>query len=152
MTLTTEAKFTIGLLADHSGCNVPTIRYYEGIGLLPKPQRRPNGHRTYARADLDRLTFIRRCREFGFSIDQVRHLIDLAESSVDCVEARDLAQRHLNEVRVKLAELRALENGLLGLVQSCTSNCVGGLPERCTIFNGLHERLPLSPPHKACCG
>lgn len=153
MTVVIEAKLTIGLLADRSGCNVPTIRYYEEIGLLPKAQRRPNGHRVYSNVDRDRLTFIRRCRDFGFSIEQIRHLIDLAtDGGRDCVEARDLAQSHLDEVRRKLAELRALERGLMALVQSCSSHCAGGPATRCTIYTDLQEQVPKPQPRKACCG
>ena len=86
---------TIGALADQTGCNVPTIRYYEEIGLLPPARRRPGGHRFYSEADLRRLTFIRRCRDFGFPIEQVRALVELTEASDrDCNEARDLAQAH----------------------------------------------------------
>ena len=149
----TEATLTIGTLADRSDCSVPTIRYYEEIGLLPKARRRPNGHRIYSRADEDRLTFIRRCRDFGFMIEEIRQLVDLAgDESRDCIEARDLAQCHLDKVRGKLAELLALEHGLLGLVQSCTNHCVGGAATRCTIFSDLHEVTLKSSPQKACCG
>lgn len=151
MTVVIEAKLTIGLLADRSGCNVPTIRYYEEIGLLPKAQRRPNGHRIYSSVDRDRLTFIRRCRDFGFSIEQVRRLIDLAvDGGRDCVDARDLAQSHLDDVRLKLAEFRALEFGLAALVQSCTDRCMGGAPSACTIFNDLIGPAVVSPPSDCC--
>ena len=57
---------SIGTLAERAGCNVPTIRYYEEVGLLPRPDRRAGGHRTYGHDDLRRLTFVRRCRDFGF--------------------------------------------------------------------------------------
>src|SRR4051812_35809716 len=112
--------FTIGSLAQGTGCTSPTIRYYEGIGLLPKATRRPNGQRTYTDEDFRRLTFIRRCRDFGFSIEQVRRLVELTTSPErDCVEARDVAQLHLDEVRGKLEELRALERSLVDFVATC---------------------------------
>lgn len=153
MAIVTEATLTIGVLADLSGCNVPTIRYYEEIGLLPKALRRPNGHRIYAMTDKERLTFIRRCRDFGFTIEQIRQLIDVTkDDSSDCVEARDMAQSHLDQVQVKLAELRALERGLIAWVQSCTSQCMGGPPSRCTIFNDLQEAGLKPSRKKACCG
>src|SRR5262245_44489872 len=80
---------TIGDLAVRTGSNVPTIRYYEEIGVLPPADRLPSGHRVYDQSDLKRLTFIRHCRDFGFSIDQVRRLIDLAATPErDCNEAR----------------------------------------------------------------
>ncbi|ANY81291.1 MerR family transcriptional regulator [Microvirga ossetica] len=139
---------TIGALADQTGCNVPTIRYYEEIGLPPPARRRPGGHRFYSEADLRRLTFIRRCRDFGFPIEQVRALVELTESSdKDCNEARDLAQAHLEDVRRKLAELQALERTLVGFVETCTAACAGGPASDCVILDDLAE-----PTRQACCG
>ena len=97
-------------MAERTGCNVPTIRYYEEIGLLPRAARKASGHRVYSDADMRRLLFIRRCRDFGFSIEQVRALVGLMdEGSRDCMEARDLAQEHLDTVREKIREMKALE-------------------------------------------
>lgn len=147
-----EAALTIGALADRSGCSVPTIRYYEDIGLLSKPRRQPNGHRVYAGADVQRLTFIRRCRDFGFAIEQVRDFMALyLDDQRDCTEARDLAQGHLNAVQQKLAELRALESSLTGMVQSCTARCAGGVASRCTIFSEIIEPVPTAMPGNSCC-
>jgi DNA-binding transcriptional MerR regulator len=118
---------TIGALAQRTGCNVPTIRYYEEIGLLPRADRRAGGHRVYGQPDLRRLTLIKRCRDFGFPIEQVRTLVALTESlSRDCVEARDLAQAHLGTVRQKLKDLRALEKSLVQFVERCDATCAGG--------------------------
>jgi len=129
---------TIGKLAEISESNVPTIRYYEEIGLLPRAQRRMGGHRTYTDADLKRMTFIRRCRDFGFTIEQVRRLVTLAETPErDCVEARDLAQVHLTAVRAKLRELRALEKNLAGFVTACDAECAGGPAADCLIIEDL---------------
>ena len=72
-------KLTIGRLADGAGVNLETIRYYERIGLMPKPGRTEGGHRNYASAHVRRLTFIRRARELGFAIEDIRALLDLAE-------------------------------------------------------------------------
>lgn len=105
----------------------PTIRYYEEIGLLPEADRRTGGHRVYGEGDLHRLTFIRRCRDFGFPIEQIRELVALAGSPErDCTAARDLADMHLVEVRRKLKELRALERTLKNFVEDCTAQCAGG--------------------------
>ncbi len=131
---------TIGALAERTGCNVPTIRYYEEIGLVPKANRRPGGHRFYGEADLRRLTFIRRCRDFGFSVEQVRTLVTLTDDpNRNCYEARDLAQAHLDEVRQKLAELRALESSLEAFVDTCTAACSGGPGTQCAILEDLGE-------------
>lgn len=129
---------SIGALAERTGCNVPTIRYYEEVGLLPRADRRPGGHRIYGGADLRRLTFIRRCRDFGFPVEQVRTLVLLAENPKrDCVEARDLAQTNLDAVREKMAELQALERSLAHFVDRCTSACVGGPAPECLILEDL---------------
>lgn len=134
-----SSDLTIGRLATASGCAVPTIRYYEEIGLLPKPRRRAGGHRFYGRPDLQRLIFIRRCRDFGFPIEQVRRLVALAGSDADCVAARDLAQAHLTAVREKLKELRALEDSLKSYVGDCNSRCIGGPSSACVILADLAE-------------
>src|SRR5437763_2801310 len=110
----------IGTLAQRTGCNVPTIRYYEEIGLLPPAARKVSGHRVYSDADLRRLLFIRRCRDFGFPIEQVRALVALTdEGSKNCMDARDLAQAHLDVVREKLREMQALERSLAQFVTNC---------------------------------
>jgi MerR family transcriptional regulator, copper efflux regulator len=93
---------TIGALARETGVSTPTIRYYEEIGLLPEAGRGANGQRIYDDAGLQRLTFIKRCRDFGFSIDQVRVLASLSISTgADCRDVRDIAQSHLSQVREK---------------------------------------------------
>ncbi|MBV8919561.1 MAG: helix-turn-helix domain-containing protein [Bradyrhizobium sp.] len=137
---------TIGALAAETRCTVPTIRYYEEIGLMPEASRRRGGHRVYGEADLRRLGFIRRCRDFGFSIEQIRDLVALAGSPErDCVAARDLAQVHLDEVRRKLKDLRALERDLKAFVDACTTQCAGGPAGACVII----EDLAKSP--SSCC-
>jgi DNA-binding transcriptional MerR regulator len=142
-----DAALTIGRLAQRSGTNPPTIRYYEQIGLLKRADRKDGGHRVYSDADLRRLTFIRRCRDFGFPIEQVRSLVDLLENGDrSCVEARDLARDNLDAVRAKLTELQALEASLVQLVNDCETACVGGPGSACVILEDLSE------PRKASCG
>lgn len=119
-------------------CTVPTIRYYEEIGLLPHATRATNGRRYYGDADHKRLLFIKRCRDFGFPIDQVRNLVSLFENGDRaCIEVRDLAQEHLNAVRTKIAEFRQLETNLAAFVESCDSACCGGTANDCTIIENL---------------
>ena len=147
-----SAPLTIGTLAQQTGCSVPTIRYYESIGLIPAAQRRPSGHRVYGAAAQELLTFIRRCRDFGFSIEQVRALVSLNGSADrDCVEARDIAQIHLQAVRSKLTELRALERSLAKFVSSCTAVCAGGPAPRCTILKDLGRRAAAAAPASSRC-
>ena|SRR6185312_3785446 len=130
----------IGALAGQTGTNAPTIRYYEEIGLLRSAGRQAGNQRVYGDADVKRLTFIRRCREFGFSIDQVRSLVALVQDPAGpCVQARDLAQEHLTAVRAKLAELKALERSLAAFVTDCDASCAGGAGPDCVILDDLSK-------------
>lgn len=141
---------SIGAAARQTGCSVPTIRYYEEVGLLPAAPRTEGNQRHYDESALRRLAFIRRCRDFGFTIAQVRELVDLADQPRrDCVEARDIAQEHLLGVRRKLAELQALEASLSGFVDGCNSACVGGPAVDCTILEDL--AAPAAQQRRSCC-
>ena len=142
--------FTIGALGKAAGVSAPTIRYYEEIGLLPRPNRTAGGQRNYDETDLSRLTFIKQCRDFGFGIDQVRVLLELSISPErDCAETRDIAQTHLDAVHTKLAELHALERRLESFVKSCTLACAGGPGPDCVIFKDL--ATPSLPARGGCC-
>lgn len=144
--------FTIGSLAKVASVSTPTIRYYEEIGLLPPASRTASGQRNYDETDVGRLTFIKQCRDFGFSIEQVRVLLQLSTSSErDCVETRDIAQAHLAEVRAKMIELRALEARLEGFVTRCNDACAGGPGSDCVIFKDMKAPESQSSSGK-CCG
>ncbi|MEJ7804661.1 MAG: helix-turn-helix domain-containing protein [Telluria sp.] len=133
-----DSKLTIGALSSHTHCTVPTIRYYEQIGLLPRPQRASNGHRFYRDDDLKRLSFIKRCRDFGFPIEQVRELVGLLDDGERaCVEVRDLAQVHLDQVRAKLEQMRQLEASLEAFVCRCNAACNGGPTRDCVILDEM---------------
>jgi DNA-binding transcriptional MerR regulator len=130
----------IGGLAARTGTNAPTIRYYEAIGLLPPAGRRDGGQRCFDEADVRRLTFIRRCRAFGLSIDQVRSLTALMNDPArSCTEARDLAQDHLDAIRAKLVELKALERSFADFVQACDASCAGGPGPDCSVLADLAD-------------
>ena len=132
------AELKIGELADRTGTTTPTIRYYESIDLLPAAERQRGGQRRYSEADVRRLRFIRRCRDFGFSVDQVRTLVTLVDDPTrDCVEARDLAHAHLVTVRDKIAELRALERDLTEFAEQCDTLCTGGPGTSCVPLTQL---------------
>jgi len=139
-------RLTIGALAKTAGVSTPTIRYYEEIGLLPPAERSQSGQRTYDESDIARVVFIRRCRGFGFSIERVRVLAGLSVSrDKDCSEARDIALVHLQEVRDRLEELKALECSLSNFAGACSAVCAGGAAVDCVIFKDL------SNPAQACC-
>ena len=134
----TNTPLTIGTLATRTGCSVPTIRYYEQIGLMPSAERAANGHRCYSRRDLTRLGFIKRCRDFGFPIEQVRVLAQLFDDGDRaCREVRDQAQVNLGAVRAKLADMRQLEASLELMVGSCDTTCSAGPTRDCCILVDL---------------
>lgn len=129
---------SIGEAAVASGTSTPTIRFYEEIGLIPRARRSAAGHRHYTRTDINRLTFIRRCRDFGFGIDQVRLLSGLATSpDEDCTTVRDIAADHLSSVRHKLEELHRLEEQLAEFVEACDEGCCGGASRDCVVLAEL---------------
>jgi len=123
---------SIGQLAAETGVNIETIRYYERVGLLDAPPRTQGRHRTYNERYVQRLTFIRRSRELGFSLDNVRTLLDLSEGKQDCA-ARELTLRHLSDVRGKIASLRKLERALKAMTKACRP----GEQSSCPIFEAL---------------
>ena len=138
--MTASPPRSIGVLAQQTNCSVPTIRYYEEIGLLLAGPRTEGGRRVYGEAAVRRLTFIRRCRDFGFSIEQVRELIGLVdEPQRPCLEVRDIAAKHLAHLREKLAELQALERSMAAFVCSCDTACAGGAAVDCTILEDLAD-------------
>lgn len=136
--MTSAAGLTIGLLSELGKCSISAIRYYEEVGLLPKASRKQGGHRIYNESDLRRLRFVRRCREFDFSVEETKLLANVFENADrSCAEVRDLAQRHLTSVRAKLAELRALERDLRQFVESCDARCAGGPGPSCQPLQDL---------------
>ena len=118
-----------------------TIRYYERVGLLPRPPRSAGRYRLYDTRDVRRLAFVRRARELGFTLDEVRALLVLsaANSENTCSEVRDLTARHLADVRAKIADLRAMERVLSEAVRRCDT---GGLPG-CPLIDTLSTSAPL---------
>ncbi len=123
----------IGVLAERTGVSVATIRYYEEIGLLRRAAR-SGGRRIYDHEAAHRLAFIRRCRDFDFSIPEIRSLLSLKQGNGSCSEARELAEGHLVQLRRKLAELQALERSIAFLVASCAATCEGGAAADCVIL------------------
>jgi MerR family mercuric resistance operon transcriptional regulator len=120
---TAHKGLTIGRLSDRTGVNIETIRYYERIGLVPAPPRSSAGHRLYEAAHRQRLIFIRRSRELGFSIDEIHTLLHLArDAGVACVEAEKITVRHLQSIRDKIADLKRQERALAELATACQAN------------------------------
>jgi MerR family mercuric resistance operon transcriptional regulator len=132
----------IGALSKRTGCNIETIRWYEKVGLLPAPARTEGRHRMYGTVHLQRLSFIRRARELGFTLDEVRALLRLADRhDGSCAQARDLAVSHLADVQAKIADLKLMERVLKGMIASCAD---GTLPE-CPLIESLFQRAESKP-------
>lgn len=109
----------IGGLARLTGCNIETIRYYERIGLMP-PAARRGRYRSFGDSDVRRLRFVRRARELGFSLHDVRVLLDLSDDSVaSCAQAREIAQFQLASARARIADLQKIEGALAAAVKAC---------------------------------
>lgn len=115
-----DSLMSIGALAKATGTKVETIRWYERVGLLPAPARTSGNYRAYGEAHLIRLSFVRRARDLGFSLDQIRALLDLAEDrGRSCEAVNVIAREHLGEVERKIADLQALRRELASLIGQC---------------------------------
>ena len=124
---------TIGGLSERTGVNIETM-YYERIGLLPAPCRSEGRHRLYDGSLVQRLQFVRRSRELGFSIEEIRALLRLVDQGgLACSEAKNITVSHLAEIRGKIADLKKLERVLTQMAMSCEGN---RLPE-CPILETL---------------
>nr|WP_275447225.1 helix-turn-helix domain-containing protein [Roseomonas mucosa] len=124
---------TIGALSEGTGVNIETIRYYERIGMLPAPPRSQGGHRLYGSELRNRLAFIRRSRELGFTLDEIRNLLGLVEGGYTCGEVRDAALTHLKDIRSKIADLRRMER----ILAETAARCEGGTTPECPIIDVL---------------
>ena len=118
----------IGEVAERSGVNLQTIRYYERIGILPKPPRSAGGHRLYAGEHRQRLVFIRRSRELGFSLDQVRALLGLRDGRRTCARVKTITEQHIADIRRKLKDLKRLERVLSAMAAQCPGDEVPDCP------------------------
>jgi DNA-binding transcriptional MerR regulator len=130
---------TIGDLSKATGTKVETIRYYERIGLLAVPDRTSGNYRAYGAKDLGRLSFIRRARELGFGLEQVRELLGLSDQKQRSCEAVDvIARDHLADVDRKLADLKALRRELDSIIRQCGCGTIA----ECRIIEAL---APIDP-------
>jgi len=135
-------RITRGVLSQRAGCNIETVRYYERAGLMPDPERSEGGYRLYQEQHVRRLQFIRRCRELGFTIAEIRALLDLVDrKDYTCEEVRDISIAHVEEVRRKIEDLRRLERTMLGMIKECDG---GAVPE-CPIIDALFDAAAVRP-------
>jgi DNA-binding transcriptional MerR regulator len=129
-------NLSIGQLAARTGVKVPTIRYYEGIGLMPGADRTEGNQRRYGHAALDRLAFIRHARDLGFDIDDIRDLVALSTNpDRACDEANAIARRHLAEVESRIQRLLTLKEELSRIAESCHGGRIGD----CKVLESLAD-------------
>jgi MerR family transcriptional regulator, mercuric resistance operon regulatory protein len=127
----------IGELSRVAGVNIETIRYYEKIKILPIPPRTDTGHRVYGPKETRILIFVRRGRELGFTLDQIRALLDLGgPGNASCAEVREIAKHHLEAIRAKIRDLTKLE----GLLSSTVARCSGKRVSDCPVLDILDVR------------
>lgn len=129
---------SIGKAAERSGCTVVAIRHYEEVGLLDDVGRASNGRRVYGWPDIHRLRFIRRCREVGFGLDDVRALVGRSiGTSPDCLAVKDVALAHAKRLQNMRVEIEVLERSLLAIAAACSEVCAGGRSPACRIVDEL---------------
>ena len=127
-------RLAIGDLARQTGTKVNTIRFYEDIGLMPRAMRTVSGRRTYGTSDVRRLAFIRQGRGLGFSVEEIRSLLALAdEPDRDCAEAAAIARRHLRDMETRIARLETLRDALADVAASCE----GGRAADCRVIEAI---------------
>lgn len=126
---------SIGGLSRRTGVHLETVRYYENIGIMPAPPRSAAGHRRYDREHLKRLTFVKRSRELGFTLKEVRALLALVDGGdYTCGEVQDLTLKHLRDVRDKIADLQRLEVTLAEISDKCARGTIPDCPVIETLF------------------
>jgi len=121
--------FSIGELSKHSGVNIETIRYYERIKMLPPPRRLANGRRVYGPAEKRTLAFVRRARDLGFTLEEIRALLALGgPARASCADVHKIASVHLENIRNKLSDLIKLESILAETVAQCSEDATPDCP------------------------
>ena len=134
------AGMSIGDLARKTDVKVANIRFYEESGLLPLPSRREGGHRQYGREDVQRVSFIRTCRELGYSLEQIKALLRLAHpDNLRCTEAQELSRAQLGIVRERIAALQLIENKLTRHLEACEVTCCDGRAPACPILPAMPD-------------
>jgi MerR family mercuric resistance operon transcriptional regulator len=131
-----DKALSIGGLSKLTGCNIETIRYYEKINLLPAPHRSEGGHRMYPSNLQSKLVFIRKARNLGFTLKEVRNLLDLISGDYTCDEVKQVVVEHIDVVTTKIKELTQMRNNL----KVMASQCLGGSFTDCSAIDSLFDR------------
>lgn len=137
--ITNKRGYAIGEMSRQTGVNIETIRYYERIGIMPEPDRSDGGTRQYNHVQLKRLFFIKRSRELGFRIEEIRRLLTMVEGyDYSCADIHEMTISHLSEIQSKIADLKKLEKVLKQMAAKCSQ---GDVPE-CPIIDSLFSASP----------
>jgi DNA-binding transcriptional MerR regulator len=137
---------TIGKLGEAAGVKVPTIRYYEQIGLLPEPERSAGNQRLYGAKAHDRLAFIRHSRDLGFPLEAIRDLLSLADKpEQSCAAADIIANEQLVAVKARIARLTALQAELERMI----THCAQGTIAECRVIEVLSDHTLCAQDHRA---
>lgn len=137
-----SGRLGIGALSKQTGCHIETIRYYERIGLLAPTTRSEGGHRLYGDGQRRRLGFIRRTRELGFTLDQIRTLLKLVDGGrYTCAQVKRITVHHLDEVRRKVADLRTIGR----VLEQMAATCAGGTVPKCPVIDALFDPARPAP-------
>jgi MerR family mercuric resistance operon transcriptional regulator len=136
-----EVFLTRGELAAGTGCNIETIRYYEQIGILPPPPRSGGGHRLYGHTLVRQLNFVRRSRDLGFTLEEIRELLRMVDGgNYTCAQVEALALEHVQGIRRKITNLKKLKI----VLETMASQCSGGKIPKCPIIDTLFDaRTPI---------
>ena len=138
-----DGKLSIGALAKAASVKVVTVRYYEKVRLMPEPPRTDGNYRAYQREHLHRLRFIRRCRDLGFTLDQVRELVQLSlQVKRDCCEVDRITAKHLENIERKIADLKRLAAELRRINRQCPGNRTIA---NCRILEALSASIVVAP-------
>ncbi|NRA87476.1 MAG: helix-turn-helix domain-containing protein [Rhizobiales bacterium] len=133
--ISTKKGYAIGEMSRQTGVNIETIRYYERIKILPSPGRTAGGNRQYTYQQLKHLFFVKRCRELGFSLKEVRALLELVDCDrYTCSEVHKMTLGQLKAVKRKLVDLKNLEQTLENMISECDKGDVPNCPIIETLF------------------
>ncbi len=136
--------FSIGELSRRTGVKIPTIRYYEQMGLIAAPERSPGNQRRYTSDELQRLSFIKHARDLGLTIDAIRDLAELSEDpDKPCADAHVIAGAHLTHIQEKIGRLQRLEKELQRILSRCDAVHVGD----CRVIEALSDHAQCAEDH-----
>ena len=131
-------SFTVGALADNAGVNLETVRYYEKIGLMPKPKRKGSRYRFYDENDLARLKFIIRAKELGFTLNEIKELLDLRiESKATCGDIKKIAGHKIVDIEQKIKDLQNIKKVLTKLIHQCVNEEISS--DECPILEAIEH-------------